>query len=113
MTGQRAETAPPTAGTFVIDYNYHPNALPSKPLVYPNTGEAVPNLIPLYSGLTPAFVGLYQINFLVLNKPQAIPPCDDLTTVAPGANVIQSNLTVSFGGAFSFDGAGICVAPGS
>lgn len=112
VTGQRAETAPPTVEAFVIDYNYHTNALPSKPLVFANTGEAAPNLIPLYSGLTSAFVGLYQINFRVLDKPLAIPPCDDLATVAPGANVIQSNLTVSFGGAFSFDGAGICVVPG-
>jgi uncharacterized protein (TIGR03437 family) len=113
VTGQRAAAAPPTAEAFTIDYNYHPNALPAKPLVFPNTGEAAPNLIPLYSGLTPAFVGLYQINFLVLNNPPAIPPCDDLSTVPPGASVVQSNLTVSFGGAFSFDGAGICVAPGS
>jgi uncharacterized protein (TIGR03437 family) len=113
VTGQRAETAPPTAQAFVIDYNYHPNALPAKPLEYPNTGEAAPNLIPLYSGLTPAFVGLYQINFLVLNNPPVFPPCDDLTTVPPGVSGIQSNLTVSFGGAFSFDGAGICVDPAS
>ena len=113
VTGQRATAAPPTAEAFTIDYNYHPNALPAKPLVFPNTGEAAPNLTPLYSGLTPAFVGLYQINFLVLNNPAVIAPCDDLTTVPPGASVIQSNLTVSFGGAFSFDGAGICVAPGS
>jgi hypothetical protein len=28
----------------------------------------------------------------------------------PGSNVVQSNLTVSIGGTFSFDGAGICVA---
>ena len=113
VTGQRAAAALPTAETFVIEYNYHPNALPAKPLVFPNTGEAAPNLIPLYSGLTPAFVGLYQINFLVLNNPAVIPPCDDLTRAPPGASVIQSNLTVSFGGAFSFDGVGICVAPGS
>jgi hypothetical protein len=29
---------------------------------------------------------------------------------APGSNVPQSNLTVSIGGQFSFDGAGICVS---
>ena len=110
-TGQRAATALPTAEFFIVDYNYHPNALPAKPQVFRNTGETPPNIAPFYSGLTPAFVGLYQINFFVMGN--GIPACDDITTLAPGASAIQSNLTVSFGGAFSFDGAGICVAPGS
>ena len=110
-TGQRATAALPTTETFTIDYNYHPNALPAKPLAFSNTGP--PQLAPLYSGLTPGFVGLYQIDFLVLNNPPVIPACDDATAVALAASVIQSNLTVSFGGAFSFDGAAICVAPSS
>ena len=112
VTGQQSATSSPTTEILVIDYNYHPNALPSKPPALRNTGEGAPQLTPLYSGLTPGFVGLYQINFLVLGT-TGTPQCDDITTVVPGANVVQSNLTVSFGGAFSFDGAGICVAPRS
>jgi len=113
-TGQPAATASPTTEFLTIDYNYHPNALPSKPLVFPNTGDPPPQLAPLFSGLTPGFVGLYQINFFVLGDTAGIQPCTDATTFPPGAVfVVQSNLTVSFGGAFSFGGAGICVAPRS
>ena len=107
-TGQRVATASPATETFVIDYNYHPNALPAKPPALRNTGEGAPQVTPIYSGLAPGFVGLYQINFFVLGQHTGIPACDDITTVAPGANFVQSNLTVSFGGAFSFDGAAIC-----
>jgi uncharacterized protein (TIGR03437 family) len=109
-TGQPATTHAPTTEVFAIDYNYHPNALPAKPLAFSNTGLFPPQPVP-YTALTPVFAGLYQVNFYVIAAPPGTPPCVDLTTVAPGANVVQSNLTVSFGGAFSFDGAGICVAP--
>ena len=34
-------------------------------------------------------------------------------TATAYANVVQSNLTVSVGSVFSFDGAGICVQPGN
>jgi uncharacterized protein (TIGR03437 family) len=108
-TGQPAATHAPTTEVFEIDYNYHPNALPAKPVFF--NSPFVSPIPPPYTALTPVFVGLYQINFSVAT-PAGTPPCADLSTVAPGApNVVQSNLTVSFGGAFSFDGAGICVAP--
>jgi uncharacterized protein (TIGR03437 family) len=109
-TGQPAPKHAPTTEVFAVDYNYHPNALPAKPLVFSFTVLSPPMPVP-YTALTPVFVGLYQINFYVIAAPPRTPPCVDLNTVAPGANVVQSNLTVSFGGAFSFDGAGICVAP--
>jgi uncharacterized protein (TIGR03437 family) len=110
-TGKPAATSSPTAETFTIDYNYRPNALATKPLVLLNTGDPAPQLAPLYSGLTTGFVGLYQINFLIAGAPPGFPPCQDIATMPPGGDAIQSNLTVSFGGAFSFDGAGICVVP--
>jgi uncharacterized protein (TIGR03437 family) len=57
---------------------------------------------PLYSGLVPGYVGLYQINFIVPPPPAGTQSC---------SGTVQSNLTVSVGGLASFDGAGICVAP--
>jgi uncharacterized protein (TIGR03437 family) len=64
---------------------------------------------PLFAGLAPGYPGLYLINFVVPPEPlNGTPRCAE--TFVPGANVPQSNLTVSIGGGFSFDGAGICVA---
>jgi uncharacterized protein (TIGR03437 family) len=57
--------------------------------------------VPLYSGLAPGYVGLYQINIVVPPPPPDTPAC---------SSTVQSNLTVSVGGTASFDGAGICVA---
>jgi hypothetical protein len=49
----------------------------------------------------------------VPSPPAGLQPCDALGTAIPYANVVQSNLTVSAGSVFSFDGAGICVQPGN
>jgi uncharacterized protein (TIGR03437 family) len=106
-TGKPASMAP-AAETFNLDFNYQVNALPAKPF----TGEPdrVP-LVPLFAGLSPGFVGLYQVNFVVPPQPpNGTPTCALPGTFASGANIAQSNLTVSIGGQFSFDGAGICVA---
>jgi len=88
---------------MTLDYNFHPNALPAKP------AEGSP--VALFTGLAPGYPGLYQINFVVPSIPEETHACGKPGSYAPGANVIQSNLTVSFGGAYSFDGAAICVAP--
>jgi uncharacterized protein (TIGR03437 family) len=106
-TGQVSKIAP-TAETFNLDFSYQINALPAKPF----TGE--PDRIPLYplfSGLSPGYIGLYQINVAVPPGPaNGIEQCSQLGALAPGGNAAQSNLTVSIGGQSSFDGAGICVA---
>lgn len=107
-TGQPAATATPTYETFVLDFNFRPNVLATQPVVLCSCPTSPPTCpcpvlpIPLYSGLTPGFVGLYQINFVVPPPPQGTQACGD---------TVQSNLTVSVGGQSSFDGAGICVAP--
>jgi hypothetical protein len=54
---------------------------------------------------------LYQINFIVPPPPAGLPPCPDPATIVAFGNVAPSNLTVSVGSNFSFDGAGICVQP--
>ena len=108
ITGQPSSKGVPTAGTFYLDFSYQVNALPKKPF----TGRPdVRPPQPLYTGLVPGFVGLYQVNFVVPPEPiNGTPLCALPGTITPGANVVQSNLTVSIGGGFSFDGAGICVA---
>ncbi len=102
IQGQPAPAAIHTVQTFLVDYNFRANALPTKP--------AADSPAPLFTGLTPGYPGLYQINFVVPPIPDQTKPCEG-TGIGLGANVVQSNLTVSFGGSFSFDGAGICVAP--
>jgi hypothetical protein len=101
QTGRLVTASVPTRTTFGLDFNYHPNSLPSKPL--PGSPP------PVFSGATPGYVGLYQINFTVPPVPQGTRPCVD-TTGLFYANVVRSNLTVSVGGDYSFDGARICVA---
>jgi uncharacterized protein (TIGR03437 family) len=93
----------PTSITFSMQFNYLPNALPARP-----SGSSAP----LYTGATSGYPGLYQINFVVPPVPVGTPACVGLSAsqLPPGSNAVQSNLTVSIGGTFSFDGAGICVA---
>ncbi len=102
VTGQLVTKSAPTQTTFTLDFNFHPNALPSRPLP---TGPQ-----PIFAGTTPGYVGLYQVNFVVPPVPAGTPPCVDASALPLGSNVVQSNLTVSVGGQFSFDGARICVA---
>jgi uncharacterized protein (TIGR03437 family) len=107
-TGQAAATATPTSEVFILDFNFRPNALATQPMQplcsCPESGRCPcpTSPIPVYAGLTPGYVGLYQINFVVPAPPVGVQPC---------SSTVYSNLTVSVGGFASFDGAGICVAP--
>jgi len=106
-TGKPATMAA-TAETFNLNFDYEINALPAQP--YTGEPDVVP-IHPLFSGLAPGYVGLYQVNFMVpAGAANGIERCSLPGTVGPGGQAVQSNLTVSIGGQFSFDGAGICVA---
>ncbi len=100
-TGQAASEAVPTANSFMLSFDWIPDALPAQPY-YPAGVALTTYAYPRFTGLVPGYVGLYQINFVV-PPPGAIPAC---------GGAVQSNLTVNIGGPSSFDGAGICVIPG-
>jgi len=102
-TGQVTPSAANAITLFVINYDYTPNAAPSRGLIPGSlfaSGKPGAFPAPVYAGLSPGTVGLYQFNFVVPSPPSGTPPCDD---------VVHSNLTVSFVGPNSFDGAAICV----
>jgi uncharacterized protein (TIGR03437 family) len=106
-TGQPAAQSSPTVTAFAIDFNYRANALATQP-----GAVGASTAIPLFTGATKGYVGLYQINFVVPAFPPGMQSC--VNNAAPVLdNTLHSNLTVSVGSAFSFDGAGICVTPAS
>ena len=89
---------------FYLRYDYAVNVAPSMPQWEgPPTGKSQLQFV----GLTPGQVGLYQINFVV--------PAPPVGTTVCGVAGATSNLTISIlaVGSFSFDGAAICVDPGT
>jgi uncharacterized protein (TIGR03437 family) len=109
-TGQAAAASSPTIATYNLDFNYRPNALATRP--------SQTAAVPLFAGATKGYIGLYQINFIVPPPPAGLAPCVS-SGVSPDIvsgdfiSGVFSNLTVSVGSIFSFDGAGICVQPSS
>jgi len=105
-TGQPAAKPVPTVETFQLDFNFHPDALASKPFPSNVVPANYKPPVPLFAGVTPGYPGLYQINFVVPGIPAGLPPC----VTGQGLGLVATNLTVSVGGASSFDGAAICVS---
>jgi hypothetical protein len=103
-TGQAGPSPAPVANVQEVNFQYEPNAGPSRGLPLQltscSTTPACP-LTPVFAGLTPGFVGLYQVNFVIPTIANRVLAC------GPG---ITSNLTLTVIGLTSFDGAGICVA---
>lgn len=87
-----------------LHYDFEANAAPSTDVQGALTGE----IAPLFAGLVPGFVGLYQVNVQVPAVPLGTLPC----VVAGSTNMtgISSNLALTLHGSASYDGIGICVA---
>ena len=91
-TGGKSVTASTTDSIAIgFDYQASPGTL------------LPPKETPLFAGLTPGFVGLYQVNFVVPAVPASLQPC------SPGGPA--SNLTIILSGFSSRDVVGICVQP--
>jgi uncharacterized protein (TIGR03437 family) len=92
-----------------IEFDFRPNAMPSHPYINPLTAAPlVP--APIFAGLTPGQVGLYQINVKIPDNLPPMPPCTG-TSPSPLSSLVETNLTIDIGGQGSFDGAAICVQP--
>lgn len=90
-----------------MEFDFRPNAAPSRPFVHP-TIESPGLSSPIFAGLIPGYVGLYQIN---RKLPDTFPP---QSLLGP---TVTSNLTINIGYLASsdfvdsYDGAAISIQP--
>src|ERR1035441_5954113 len=106
-TGQASPTPAAVLSSFVyFQFDFRPNATPSRP--YLNPLIMAPIQAPVFVGLTPGQVGLYQINVKLPGTFPALQGCNGASTTFGGSiNVVYSNLTIDIAGVSSFDGAAI------
>ncbi len=97
-SGTPSPISPARAETVgLVFLNFQPGAAPG------STGGIPAE--PLFAGLTPGLVGLYQLN---VKLPDQIPP--DARPCGPGSGEAKI-MTLTIFGAQNFDGAQICVQP--
>jgi uncharacterized protein (TIGR03437 family) len=108
QTGVASPTPAPVLANkdLTLGFDFRPNATPSRPYVSPLATAQQP----MFAGLTPGRVGLYQINVRLPDAFAPVPACSG-STPAPTSALVQSNLTIDIGGINSYDGAAICVQP--
>ena len=108
-SGEASPSPPAQVANLLLGFEFRENAPPRHPIppgpINLNLLQQLPR--PVFAGLTPGYVGLYQINFRVPDEiPAGLLACG-FGSVIP----VWSNLTVSFARGQSFDGAAICVQP--
>ena len=99
-----AVPSPRSVSILGISFDARPNALPSRPSATTVLSQ------PVFAGLIPGYVGLYQINVIVPDPGPGAQPCNPDFR---GPTRIDTNLTINIIGRNSFDGAAICVQPSS
>ena len=113
-TGGASPTpAAASSSLLYLRFDFRLNAGPSRPYVNPLIVAPVPTPVPIFAGLTPGQIGLYQINVRIPSTVPTMAKCGAIC--GPGKctmyNAVQSNLTIDIGASASFDGAPICVQP--
>jgi uncharacterized protein (TIGR03437 family) len=101
-SGQAAGMPTPLVETPLLDVFYGANIGTPFPVNLPNIFGARPRPLFSYAGLTPSFVGLYQVNFQIPSPPSDLPACGP---------AVQWNTRVRLWESVSFDSAHICVIP--
>ena len=114
-TPKTGEASPTSAATLAspvyLRFDFTSNAMPSPPFV--NRASAMPSPTPIFAGLTPGQVGLYQINVTIPSTIPAVDKCGSTCShvACTMYNTVTSNLTIDIGANLSWDGAAICVQP--
>jgi len=115
-------TAPQLKRDVYIQFDFRPNATPTRPYQDSTFTFPLPYATPIFVGLTPNQIGLYQINVQLPTKFPPLQPCVSGPLIVSGiSTIVGSNLTIDIGGlnstgltsVTSFDGASICMAPTS
>ena len=106
-TGQATPVPAPVSQLIPeLSFEYRPNAPPIAPYCAPAPQCHKPP--DLFSGLTPGYAGLYQVNFVVPPPPAGTPPCN---VIAGNSETVASNLTVTLIKFVSLGGGQLCVDP--
>ena len=110
--------APELNSSVYVQFDFRPNATPTRPYPDVATAGVFAVAIPRFVGLTPNETGLYQINIQLPSRFPAIEPCVNSGIIAGElSTIVGSDLTIDLGGlnsiglgsVTSFDGAAICV----
>jgi uncharacterized protein (TIGR03437 family) len=103
-TGQASPSPAATLSSPVyLQFDFHSNVMASPPFI--NRFSATPPPTPIFAGLAPQEVGVYQIN---VRLPSSIPAVDSCGSTCSHVactmyNTVQSNLTIRIGSNLSWD----------